>query len=246
MKLITLNIEGQKHLTKIKPFLERENADVICLQEADLMAEQLLQNLGYQTVLLRNTKQIRNGIPYDEGCIIGSKHSFSHKTLYYYSIEADLPTYDERNKRFTHNQGCIIAEIEIGSEIFTVGTTHFTWTPDGNTPNEPQITDMNYFLQSVSKLPPHIMCGDFNIPRHQNRLYNELISVYIDQIPDIYKTSLDPNFHRLGTSKDHAIMFTDYMVDYIFTQSPYTAENVRLEFGFSDHAAVIADIEKTQ
>lgn len=37
-------------------------------------------------------------------------------------------------------------------------------------------------------------------------------------------------------------IFEEYMVDYIFTQSPYWADNVKLKFGVSDHAAVIAEI----
>lgn len=32
------------------------------------------------------------------------------------------------------------------------------------------------------------------------------------------------------------------MVDYIFTQPPYDVKNVKLVFGVSDHAAIIADI----
>ncbi|MEA2056412.1 MAG: hypothetical protein U9O78_01685, partial [Patescibacteria group bacterium] len=33
MKLISVNIEGDKHLDKVLPFLKKEQANVICLQE---------------------------------------------------------------------------------------------------------------------------------------------------------------------------------------------------------------------
>ena len=33
IKLITLNIEGDKHFNSVLPFLQEQNADVVCLQE---------------------------------------------------------------------------------------------------------------------------------------------------------------------------------------------------------------------
>jgi len=33
LKIISLNIEGRKHLSRVMPFFEREKPDVICLQE---------------------------------------------------------------------------------------------------------------------------------------------------------------------------------------------------------------------
>jgi exonuclease III len=33
IKLITLNIEGDRHLDRVIPFLQKENAHVVCLQE---------------------------------------------------------------------------------------------------------------------------------------------------------------------------------------------------------------------
>ena len=88
------------------------------------------------------------------------------------------------------------------------------------------------------------MCGDFNIPRHYNPLYDELTKYYVDNIPLSYISSLDPTLHYAGSHPDKKMLFDSYMVDYIFTQTPYTATDVRLEFSISDHAGVVAHISK--
>jgi endonuclease/exonuclease/phosphatase family metal-dependent hydrolase len=50
--------------------------------------------------------------------------------------------------------------------------------------------------------------------------------------------------HRIGHLPEKQNLFTDYMVDYVFTQAPYTAHDVELVFDLSDHAAVVATISK--
>jgi endonuclease/exonuclease/phosphatase family metal-dependent hydrolase len=125
---------------------------------------------------------------------------------------------------------------------YSIGTTHFTWTPDGDKPGFGQRADMKVFMEIVKKLPSHIMCGDFNIPRHHNALYENLTEIYTDTIPEKYKSSLDKTLHRIGHLPEKQTLFNDYMVDYVFTQPPYKASDVHLEFKLSDHAAVVATI----
>ena len=84
-----------------------------------------------------------------------------------------------------------------------------------------------------------------NIPRHHNFLYEKFLEQYKDNIPAEYKSSLDKSMHLFGNDSEKNVLFTDYMVDYIFSQAPYRVQNVRLEFGISDHAAVIADVFKS-
>ena len=97
-------------------------------------------------------------------------------------------------------------------------------------------------LPIIDLLDPHVFCGDFNIPRGHNVLYETLTTRYTDSVPATYASSLDKNIHRKGDDISRAHLFTSFMVDYVFTQKPYQAENVRLEFGISDHAAVVADV----
>jgi len=46
----------------------------------------------------------------------------------------------------------------------------------------------------------------------------------------------------MGEVASRAHLFTHFMVDYIFIQPPYRAENVEFIFGVSDHAAVVAEV----
>jgi hypothetical protein len=63
-------------------------------------------------------------------------------------------------------------------------------------------------------------------------------------VPAHYRSSLDNNLHRLAEKPELAHLFTDYMVDYLLVQPPYHAHDVRLEFGVSDHAAIIATLSR--
>ena len=126
--------------------------------------------------------------------------------------------------------------------MYAIATTHFTWAPNGNISTDAQHMDMDAFLFHMEKYKPHVMCGDFNIPRGHNDLYDKLLIAYKDAVPELYATSLDAEFHRLRLDQDRKVLLERYMVDYILTQEPYRAEDVRLQFGVSDHAAVIATI----
>ena len=81
------------------------------------------------------------------------------------------------------------------------------------------------------------------MPRGHNKLYEVITQKYTDTIPRHYRSSLDRNLHRLGKKTDlNQPIFDAYMVDYIFTQPPFEASDIHLEFGVSDHAAVIGNI----
>ncbi len=63
---------------------------------------------------------------------------------------------------------------------------------------------------------------------------------YKDNIPSHYKTSIDAALHRAGKERPEGL--ADKMVDGLFTTPGYTAVDVRLQFGVSDHAAIVATI----
>lgn len=138
--------------------------------------------------------------------------------------------------------GVLYADILCNDGLFKIATTHFTWTPQGEAPSEEQVLSMKAFLEKMQNMEPHIICGDFNIPRTENVLYGELTKHYTDAVPATYASSLDPSLHTLGNTPEKRHLFESFMVDYVFTQPPYTASDVRLEFGLSDHAAVVATI----
>jgi endonuclease/exonuclease/phosphatase family metal-dependent hydrolase len=245
MKLINLNVELDEHITRALPFIDREQPDVLCLQEASDSYSTALFDRGYTVTKIAHVlKQTPDGEILTDYDMIATKSPHTAKCQYYYKPEGDLQFEDINNKRKTNRQGLVVATFRHHETDFTVATTHFTWTPEGAVPNAAQLSDMEEFLKIVETLPPHIMCGDFNIPRHHNPLYERLTAVYTDNIPQEYTSSMDKNLHRLGSDPHKENLFTDFMVDYIFTKPPYVTKNVRLEFGVSDHAAVVCEVAK--
>lgn len=242
MKLISLNIEGRKHLARVKDFLHNANADVICLQEAPSEFCGYLESMGLACAFLPMTLRKNSEGLHSEGLILASKQPATFESFYYYQPHEELRLFDKTNARDTCAQGAIAAKILSEGNEYTVATTHFTWTPNGSTANKAQIEDMDTLISRVALMPPHVMCGDFNIPRGFNPLYEKLVSIYTDAVPAHYASSLDKDLHRLGNDADKSILFDHFMVDYLFTQQHYTATDVSLEFGISDHAAVIATI----
>ncbi len=245
MKLISINIEKDAHLEKIFSFIQKESPDVLCLQEVYESDLNGFENLGYSCAYQPNSFRIVGDLTKSEGVALCSKHGIHNERSWYYrNADSPLMLFDPKNVSSTIKYGLIYGDVNFEGDTFTIATTHFTWTPNGSEPSREQIDDTEKFLSYVSKIEPHVVCGDFNIPRHKNYLYDELTKIYTDQIPSTYTSSLDRTLHRAGTDSKKTILFDAYMVDYIFTQPPYRATDVRLEFGISDHAGVVATITK--
>lgn len=253
MKLISLNIEGTKHLERVLPFLERENADVICLQElfekdAPGIAERLNMTYVFSPMLLGRYKQA-NGESWEKfGIAIFSRAQISNaNSKSYWSPRNELQRFDNTDvhtKHRTERHVLLSGEIPHEDSLFTVATTHFTWTPDGAT-DDYQKADAEALLGLLAKMPQVVLCGDFNVPRGYNPIYEKFVEKYTDAIPASYVSSLNLELHRLGKDPVESKNLARFMVDYIFLSSAYRAENVRLESGVSDHMAVVADILPT-
>lgn len=244
MKLVSLNIEGHRHEDLVLPFLKREEPDVVCLQEAPRSFQDKLQSLWYYTQFVATT--IKNGSDerYTEGLIIAARSSFQTNNYFYRKPTKEVPVFDTYAKFGTSWRSLFMAGIKHEGEMFNIATTHFCWSPDGlSTPNQRE--GMDRLLAAIKKQPHHVFCGDFNIPRGHNKLYEDLVEYYKDNVPESYESSLDAKYHKKGSDPEKSYLFTSYMVDYVFTQPAYVAKNVRLEFGVSDHAAVVAEIVKS-
>lgn len=245
MKLISLNIEGARHFDTVIPFLEHESPDVIALQEIFEKDIERIAALGYHTAFLPMTYKSLDNTSCLEGAALFTKAP--HHTVvrtYYSKYIAGIPTFTRSNIPASVAHGILMARIPFDGDTYTVGTTHFTWTPHGERPNTEQKEDVQSLIQDAQSFGPHVLCGDFNIPRTESPLYASLADFYTDAIPHEYASSLDKNLHRHGTNPELSQLFEKFMVDYVFTKNPYRATDVRLEFGVSDHAAVIATITK--
>jgi len=242
MKLLQCNIQGRKHIDKISHLLHTNCPDVVCFQEADERIIQLLNSLEYETRFLPIIKrQAPEGL-IDEGVVLAAKSMKNIEESYYYFPPGGIALQNYALHRETTAHGYIMADCVVNDEVYRVGTTHFTWTARGDIASFEQQSDMKALLTKLSTENPHILCGDFNIPRGFNPLYEELVVEYKDSIPAKFTSSLDKKHHRMGGVASRLHLFTHFMVDYIFTQPPYQAENVELIFDVSDHAAVLADV----
>ena len=240
LKLLSVNIERDKHTERILDLIVRERPDVLCLQEI----------LERDIPLFEGTFGAKcDFVPM---CIFPARHNKSNTDeVYGFGMFSVLPTSRVRSAYYAENQDGVVlcddeettpcnrallcADIEKDGDIYSVATTHFTWTPHGYS-NARQERDLIPFLQLLAKEEKFILCGDLNAPRGM-KTFETLASMYTDNIPDEYLTSLDPELHRTHGAKQ-------FMVDALFTTSQYHTSNVRLEFGVSDHAAIIANIEK--
>jgi endonuclease/exonuclease/phosphatase family metal-dependent hydrolase len=249
IKLVSVNIEGDRHLERVRPFLAEENPDIICLQEAFRDDVQELIGSEYQTEFLpMSLKERSDGSLSVWGVSLATRSSAWRVVReYYHQPTTTLVPSDERSvetKRMSMWQGVIGVTIEAGGVDYTLFTTHFTWTPNGVS-NQYQSVDMERLLSFLGEQGPHVLCGDFNIPRKQNSLYPLLHAHYTDHVPEEYETSMYIPLHLVRDNPKAAADVGSYMVDYILsTPGTYRVRDVALRGNVSDHCALIAHIEK--
>lgn len=244
MKIVSLNIECNKHYERFLPFLEKENPDVICLQEVleedlQFLVEKLV-NLNY---IFKPFEYVTSSHPdykklYGKkmGNVIFSKNIMNSGCSYYWGDESySMMPFDEYDTKKDQLKNYVFVWADIkdeSGEMFRCVTTHFPVTKEGeSTPLQLEITAP--FFAKLDELGDFVLCGDFNAPRG-NETFRRIAEKYKDNIPAKYVTSLDQNLHRVK-----GIMF---MVDGLFTTNGYIAKDVSLIDGVSDHMAVVAEI----
>jgi endonuclease/exonuclease/phosphatase family metal-dependent hydrolase len=245
LKMISVNMEGEKHFPRVLNLIKTEDPDIICLQECPQSFQDYLQTLGYRTDFLPMLYEIQNDVEYTEGLVFASKLPCATVHKYYYQPDYELPRHPVPTPPHARHHGYILASLEHEGELYHVATTHVMCTDDGM-PTEHQTQGVKKLLSLLHTEKPHLICGDFNIPRGYNPLYEDFIKNYTDTIPAEYASSLDRNLHRLGNATNlNAPIFDIYMVDHLFIKPEYQVSDVRLQFGVSDHAAIVATIAKT-
>lgn len=243
LKLVSLNIEGHNHLDRIIPFLRFEAPDVVCLQEViepdyERIRDIVGPNGGFAPFVLMplGGSYVEDAKKFPWGIALFSRvHPVEMQTITYAENSKTLQEYDPVTKdQSRFNRSLLVANINCDGQRFTVATTHFTWTPDGN-PDELQRRDTEAMLQALSTLPDFVLCGDFNAPRG-GEIFSAISARYTDNIPTQYTSSLDPELHRTKGSIER-------MVDGLFTTPHYAVKDVSLRRGVSDHCAVVATIQ---
>ncbi|HEX9722241.1 MAG TPA: endonuclease/exonuclease/phosphatase family protein [Candidatus Paceibacterota bacterium] len=245
IKLVSINIELDKHLDLVREFLKKEQPDVVCMQE---VYKQDLQDFGERLAMqavfghMSNIGHIDyNKAPRDPyGVGILSALPVQKAWVEYYAggaKEAKTRIFQENSRNDPHP--LMLVTVQKGNVSLTFGTTHFTWTPDGN-PDDLQRRDLKNLLGILTEISEIILCGDFNAPRGRE-VFDILAKLYKDNIPLSYTTSIDANLHR---DKEN-MCGKPLMVDGLFTTPEYQCSNVRLQNGVSDHMAIVAEISKS-
>jgi endonuclease/exonuclease/phosphatase family metal-dependent hydrolase len=240
LKLITLNIEANKHYGRILPFLAKEKPDMVCLQEVPEDFQAALTDIGLEPAFLPLCKREVDGELLTLGICLAARVPYTYESHYYHKAGDHVALEVDAVKLASHSFGVMSATTKHNGYEYTISTTHFHPTKNGAA-DATQAFLLDALL-TVLPAKPHVLCGDFNIPRGYNTLYPKLTDLYTDEIPREYQSSLDRDLHRCGKLPLTEPIFDAYMIDYIFTQAPYSASDVRLQFGVSDHAAVIAHI----
>jgi endonuclease/exonuclease/phosphatase family metal-dependent hydrolase len=120
--------------------------------------------------------------------------------------------------------------IEKDGVAYTVGHTHFVGTHLGE-PNEQQVTAMERLLKHADTIPDFVLCGYFNAPRGK-AVWEMLAKEFMDNIPPHETTTLDQVLNQAAP--------LHYVVDGMFTKGRYTARDVSVISGASDHRLITA------
>lgn len=239
LRVITLNVDWNKNLGTVLPFLSSRKADVVCLQE---VCEDSLPTIAkvagayYFYVPMCGGKI--HGASGTVGIAIFSRSPFFHtKSLYYVGGPAHIVELDERTLESRSSTTCralAFSEVKKDNAVYRIATTYFTWTPDGKA-DEFQRHDLQKMLGILKKTGECVLCGDFNAPRG-GEIYEILSQVLKDNVPPRYVSSLDPKRHRIKGLR--------LMVDGLFTTPRYVVSHVAIHFGISDHGALEAVISQ--
>jgi hypothetical protein len=239
LKIISLNIEGDNHYNRIFPFLQGHLPDVICLMEfwkvdLSLFEEKLGMHgvfVPMCTVTKPNPYRLATKGPW--GIALFSKYPFHFTYRFYKGDSAYLPELVVGAPNDV-NRAVMFADIQKEALTYHVAMTHFTWADNGGT-NAEQFRDMDAMLPLFDGREPIVFVGDFNAPRGLE-IFSKLASTFTDNIPADVATTMDNNLHRAGNR------LAPLVVDGFFTRG-YTATNVRVVAGVSDHCALVGDIE---
>lgn len=250
LSLVSINIERSRHLDRVAAFIKERNPDVVCLQEVMERDLPFLEAAaGGKAVFAQSWRYLGEGELNVEGIAVISRLPVEATSAEQYGgMLGELPEFEPRDKIESIKK---LKRILLGVEVrkddvpYRIITTHFTWTPDGQT-SDLQRSDMNALLDIAGKYDELVLTGDFNAPRG-GEMFAQLAGRYRDNIPSKYIWSLDLALHRQGGSISEDVKrfgFEGYMVDGLFTTPQYVASDVELHTGVSDHCAITAIISR--
>jgi endonuclease/exonuclease/phosphatase family metal-dependent hydrolase len=236
IKFISVNIERDRHIERIKKLLIESDADFVCLQEVMQYDIPMLAKTQNYFSFFSPTTRHQPGDDKWEGIAVLSRYPLIVTNVHQYAGPEMPGLYDksttetlQKTRRYLFQ----VCEIESDQKRYRFANTHFTWSRDGQA-DDYQRQDVKKMLEFLQAYQSLVFSGDFNAPRGRE-IFSTIAERYKDNIPAHYQTSLDENLHRCG--------YLPYMVDGLFSTPEYKVSHVELVFGVSDHAAVEAEID---
>lgn len=242
MKLISCNIEGNRHLeARLLPFFQAEAADVLCLQEvfaADLPLLEAATGLPSVFVPQAQVTQANPHLPArgEWGLAILAADVKEWRADFYTGEAALVPEFFANNDPNSMNRVLLSARVQVAGETFQVATTHFTWSGEGIV-NDEQRRAYARLLPLLEGFKELLFCGDLNTPRGYE-LWADLALRYRDNIPAAIDTTVDKNLHKSGFD-------IRLVIDAMFSSSAYAVSDVRVVPNTSDHMAVVAQVRRS-
>jgi endonuclease/exonuclease/phosphatase family metal-dependent hydrolase len=238
LKLLTLNIEGDRHLDRVRATIRKHLPDVVCLQEVFEDDCAAFAGLGdyrfrYAISTLKAVRARPEAPPRSWGLGVFARATVRQQTIAYYTEDANIRVF-----RGPHDprRVLIATELEHQGEPYRVVTTHFTWS-EGGTFAAAQYEDFQRLRQIVAPFRDYVLCGDLNAPRG-GRMFAAFMEELglIDHVPPHVTTTIDARFHYAGDLQ--------LVVDAMFATPHYVLEDVQVLEGISDHKGILATVRR--
>jgi exodeoxyribonuclease III len=243
VKIATWNVNGiRARAGEVCEFLERENPDVLCLQELKANINQVpleCRVSGYHIYWHGSTMKAYSGVSLHIKDTLGDKPTFAH------------PDFDMESR---------IVTAQVGSTVFAS-----VYVPNGGKDYPAKLNFMRQLSTWAKRLHDEgkelVLCGDINIARTEMDVHPKERKPVVGQLPeeralfedllgermvDVHRT-LDPANDRLFTwwapwrqMRERNI---GWRLDYVLASKSIAARAascaVQREFGTSDHGPVV-------
>lgn len=240
-RLITLNIEGNKHFDRFLPVLKNLNPSIVCFQELyEVDCNYLAQELGMSAYQYLPTVKVEKPSDYENmrprgnwGIGMMTKLDVKQWETFRYGPDSELKVFEQPNDPVP---SIIIACLSNGKEEYQIASTHFTWSNHGEATDR-QRQDFTNLQAILANYPELVLCGDFNAPRGRE-IFSLFETLFKDNVPAEVTTTIDNDLH-------YAHKNLQLVVDTIFTTPGYQASNVQILNGVSDHMGIYAEISSS-
>ncbi|HEY5809284.1 MAG TPA: endonuclease/exonuclease/phosphatase family protein, partial [Povalibacter sp.] len=134
LKLLTLNMEKDRHLDRVRSTIATRLPDIVCLQEVrEADCAELADAGGYQVkyaVMTRMQAGTRvkpvQGLTW--GAAMLTRVPVLNQSTVYYSDDPTIRVFQQPNDP---RRVLVATELELDGRCHRIITTHFTWSPDG-------------------------------------------------------------------------------------------------------------------